>query len=95
MTIKDALTRRIPRIRLANWGPTSYLRLPLLKEGGHGPWAELYDPPAQKSLRVRPGSQRIMMTAPNTGQDGYEPYLGPPDGAERHHLNFAKTYAES
>lgn len=96
MTLREALRLRIPRVRAPLWMEGTYLRLPLLVTGGHGPWAELYDEPAQLSLKIRPGGQRILMVAHNLDLDAnYEVYTGPVNTNEQDPKNFARTYAES
>ena len=96
MTMKEALDRRIPRIRKANWAdPNAYVRLPLFKDGKFGPWAELYSEYEQRDvLEIRPGSQRFL-TLGSLDDDGYERYAGPASEFESHHDNFARTYEEA
>jgi len=43
MTIREALKKRIKKVRLPIWNSAAYLKLPLLPNGMHGPWATLYD----------------------------------------------------
>jgi hypothetical protein len=93
MTVKEALAKRIPRVRDKKWGPTTYLRLPLLPEGGYGPWAELYDDVVQWNvLHERPGSQRV--TVVSLFYQPCEPYTGPKSPYESDVKNFACRYAE-
>ena len=92
MTIKEALEKRIPRIRKQAWSAVSYLRLPLLKDGKTGPWAELYDRPGQLAIGEKVGSQRILLMGDALNDDGFFPYQEKPDAAEQE--NFAKTYTE-
>jgi hypothetical protein len=92
MTVKQALARRIPRVRKAEWG-TAYLRLPLLADGGIGPWAELYDEHGQLAVETRPGSDRVLMLGPAL-DDVVEPYTGAVSTFEQHADNFARGYAE-
>lgn len=95
MKIQDALNARIPRIRWPGWAnPQCYLRLPLMKDGTYGPWAELYDDRVQLDvLGVTPGSQKINILTDMTETDEFEPYTGPPSPYESE--NFARTYLES
>lgn len=96
MTLREALRLRIPRVRAPLWMEGTYLRLPLLVTGGHGPWAELYDEPGQLALKLRVGSQRILMVQHNIDLDAsWEVYPGPPNTNERDPKNFSRTYAES
>jgi hypothetical protein len=95
VTINEALQQRVPRVRLPHWAsPRCYLRLPLLKDGMHGPWAELYDDDCQEHLlKIRPGSQRVPMFGES--EQTYEPYTGPPSRFEQHPEAFSRTYEES
>lgn len=96
MTLKQALRQRVPRIRMERWAnPNAYLRLPLLSDGMHGAWAELYDDPVQLNvLKIRPGSQRIpLFTASEDEQ--FVAYTGEPSEFEQHAEAFAKGYLES
>lgn len=81
MTIREALEKRIPRLRQQQWAnPKAYLRLPLL-EKGYGPWAELYDRDSQLRLGLPVGSQKIPIFE-TLACDGFEEYTGEPDPAE-------------
>jgi len=94
--INDALKLRLPRIRKGIWvNPNTYIRLPLLENGGLGAWAELYDDAIQKDvLHIIPGSQKFCILLPDvTEEDGYEEYTGPISPYEAD--NFAKGYAEA
>ena len=96
MNIREALLRRIPRIRASVWANEhAYLRLPLLTDGTYGPWAELYDDRVQlEVLGISPGSQKICVIDPAMiERDGFEPYTGPVSPYELEH--FAKIYLES
>lgn len=94
MTIQQAIQQRIPRVRLKQWGPDAYLRLPLFKNGTSGPWAELYDERTQAEvLEIRPGSQRVLVISDDNDQ--YEPFTGSPSTFEQHANNFARIYAEA
>jgi len=94
MTIQEALTKRIPRIRKPIWAnPASYLRLPLLVHNQCGPWAELYDEIVQKFLEIRPGSQRRFIGLVNDSQD-WEEYTGAISEFEKHPDNYSKGYEE-
>jgi hypothetical protein len=98
MTIKEALQRRIPRVRQPQWSnPQAYLRLPLFADGSHGPWAELYDDVTQQdALDVRPGSQRILVLESCGQWDGqWDVYAGPVSVFEQDPKNFAGVYVES
>jgi len=97
MTIKEALDKRIPRVRRPMWAsPTAYLRLPLLFADGVGPWAELYDDDCQLHvLDCRPGSQRICVLLDDEAITDFETYTGPVSSYEQHKENFARTYAEN
>lgn len=94
MTLAEAITQRIPRVRLPHWAdPNTYLRLPLFSEGRHGPWAELYDDRTQTQvLIVRPGSQRVCVFFDS--DDRYERYDGPISSFEQDAANFASAYEE-
>jgi hypothetical protein len=95
MTIQQAIQQRIPRVRQPQWAnPSAYLRLPLFADGGHGPWAELYDDLTQQDvLGERPGSQRVFLMFDTS--ENYEPYTGAVSVFEQHAENFAKAYSES
>ena len=96
MKIQEALNARIPRIRKSVWSSDhAYLRLPLMADNTHGPWAELYDDRVQLDvLGVNPGSQKIMILEPGMADsDGFEPYTGPVSPYEAE--NYAKAYLES
>ena len=97
MNIGQALDNRIPRICKVHWAnPDAYLRLPLLPDGMHGPWAELYDDKTQiEVMDVRPGSQRLCLILPDAlGADGYEEYTGPVSEYEKAAENYARSYME-
>lgn len=84
MNIKTAITLRHPRIRMPQWHPGAYLRLPLLPNGRSGVWADLYDEPAQLSLGIPVGSQQLFVNDPEVAAEcGYEVYEGPPNPAEQ------------
>jgi hypothetical protein len=91
MTIQQALDQRIPRIHREVWLPNTYLRLPLLKYGYVGPWAELYDDEGQTILGINPGTQRFLVPE-ILPVDEWEPYTGPK--SEYEEMNFAQTYTE-
>ena len=76
--------------------PAAYVRLPLLGNGGVGPWAELYDDEIQTNvLGIRPGSHRAMVVGPDAETpDDWEIYAGAPSPFEAHAENFARHYAE-
>lgn len=95
MTIREALKARIPRVRQSQWAnPNAYLRLPLFKDGLHGPWTELYDDGVQQDvLGVRPGSQRLLTLF--MLDDEVEPYIGPVSPFEQHAENYARVYSET
>jgi hypothetical protein len=98
MTLQEAMDQRIPRVRQPIWAnPNCYLRLPLLKDGHRGGWAELYDELGQKeALGIRPGSQKICVALPDVAsQDGYEVYSGPVSEYEADKENFAGAYEEN
>jgi hypothetical protein len=92
MTIREALKQRIPRVRQPAWNSDAYLRLPLFKNGTHGPWAGLYDPAGQLAIKVPIGSQKLL-TLDMLDDAGYEKYEGVPNPAES--SNYAATYLES
>jgi len=93
MTIQEAIEQRIPRIRSPKWKDDTYIRLPLMEEGSHGPWAELYARFEQTALDIPVGSQKIgMWTLTEDTSDEWEVYEGPVDPAEQD--NYAKIYAE-
>jgi hypothetical protein len=93
MTIKQAIDTRIPRVRKPIWNAKAYMRLPLLRGGTHGPWAELYDEPGQLACDVKVGSQKFCVALHEVlSDDGYEAYEGQPHPAEQ--VNFAATYSE-
>ncbi len=43
MTMQEALTARIARVRLPQWEASAYVELTLLPDGAHGPWARCHD----------------------------------------------------
>ena len=43
MTILDALNQRVRFLRLPPWHDRTHLELPLLEDGGYGPWVILRD----------------------------------------------------
>lgn len=43
MTIREALQRRLTRVRLAAWEPSAHIELPLLSNGFYAPWATVRD----------------------------------------------------
>jgi len=43
VTIREALTRGIRRVRLSHWESNAYIELPILPEGYYGPWATIHD----------------------------------------------------
>lgn len=91
MTIREALERRIPRVRKPIWkSDQCYLRLPLL-EDGWGPWAELYDDIVQPLIEVEPGQKLLVLQV--LDDDGYVVYDGPISGHEQE--NYARSYLES
>lgn len=93
MTLKEALEQRIPRIRSPKWKDDTYIRLPLLPDKTHGPWAELYSRFEQMALDIPVGSQKIgMWTLLEDTSDEWERYEGPVDPAEQD--NYGKTYSE-
>lgn len=97
MTLREAINQRIPRIRQPIWAnENAYIRLPLMKDGQHGPWAELYDDACQRDvLSIRPGSQRICVVLPEVAdQDGFDVYSGPVSEYESDKENFARAYEE-
>lgn len=92
VTITEAMSNGVLRVRLNQWAnPNAYLLLPLLPDGGHGPWTELYDPPSQGVLGIRPGSQRILSFT-MTNSDWVE-YGDEPSEWEWHPDNYANLYA--
>jgi hypothetical protein len=98
MTIHEAIRQRIPRVRREEWANLcAYVRLPLLAGGMAGPWAELYDEPAQRDvLGIRPGSQREFCVGANAETpNDFVRYDGPPSEFEQHPENFAWRYAET
>ena len=92
MTIREALDKRIPRIRKSAWSNVAYLRLPLLENGKEGPWAELYDRYGQQACGVKVGSDRLMIIGPQLEDDGYEEFTG--EIAPEEKDNFAASYSE-
>ena len=84
MTIKEALDKRIPRVRKTKWAGEAYLRLPLLADGKVGPWASLYSEYEQKELlKIPVGSQKLCVFMPDVaGDSGYVPYKGKPSSFE-------------
>ena len=98
MVIREAIDQRVPRIRKAVWtNPNCYLRLPLMKGGMHGPWAELYDDTCQQQvLNIRPGSQRMGVGFDIPYEDpDWERYEGPVSEFEKDPDNYAKVYEEA
>src|ERR1017187_4080515 len=82
VTINEAIGSRIPRVRLPRWGQEAYLLLPLLPNGMHGPWAELYDEGVQEQFfNIQPGSKRIPHFVPlpliGESEPDFEAYTGP------------------
>jgi hypothetical protein len=49
MNLKQASEAGIRRLRLFEWSDRTYIELPLLPDGMHGPWILLFDPYAQKA----------------------------------------------
>lgn len=97
MTILDALQRRIPRVRLAVWSnPNAYLRLPLVENNAHSPWAELYDDKIQTEvLHVMPGSQKFPVFGSWTKDDSdWIEYTGSISPFEQHESNYSRMYLE-
>jgi hypothetical protein len=95
MKLKDAVTKRLPRIRRAIWAGNAYLRLPLMDKGLIGAWAELYDDYVQKDvLNIKPGSQKIPLLPSLVEEEDWEPYTGEPSTYEQDPDNFARTYLE-
>lgn len=96
MTLTEALTQRLPRIRRPNWSnPEAYLRLPLLKDGKHfGPWAELYDAWGQEAIGVPIGSQTVCVLLGDDTAD-YEAYAGTVSPHEQDPSRMARLCAES
>jgi len=52
MTIKEALKLGIKKVRLPRWEERAYLELPILKSGGFGPWAIIYDSATPEGLPI-------------------------------------------
>lgn len=52
MTIREALDRRIRFVRLPHWVPFASIELPLLPDGGYGPWATVYDGGVPEGIKV-------------------------------------------
>jgi len=93
MTIGDALAKRIPRVRLPVWAnEETYYRLPLLKDGNYGPWAELYDSQSEQ-IGIKDGC--AIMILGRTTEDGYEEYTGPISAIEQREGQMASGYQES
>lgn len=44
MTAQQAVDQGIRDVRLPHWNEFSWMELPILEDGGYGPWAKLYDP---------------------------------------------------
>lgn len=97
MTFQDALAQRLPRIRLPLWSnPDAYLRLPLLADGMHGPWVELYDARGQEACDIPVGTQRLLtFSLEADGRSDYEPYLGTPSPCEQEEGRYARVYLET
>lgn len=93
-TLREVETHRIARIRRPIWAcPHAYMRVPLLKNGGVGPWYELYDDEVQKHLGLKPGSQKMLSMQMGTGRDWLK-YDGPVSPHEKDQGNYGATYAE-
>ena len=52
MTIREALQSRIRFVRMPTWEPSAYIELPLLEDGGHGPWATVHDVSGETKIFV-------------------------------------------
>ena len=97
MTIREALHRRIPRIRLEHWAdPNAYLRLPLLHDGKYGPWADLYDDRTQLAIGLQPGSQQIsVFLSEGHTADGWVEFNGTQSKYEQEAGSYSVGYLES
>lgn len=84
MTLKQALDRKVERVRRPAWNDRSYLVLPVrMGPNGeyHGPWCLLVDP---ISRRVDPTSSPfpVLVMEADDGQDDWEVYSGEVDPVE-------------
>jgi len=76
MTIREAINKGIPRIRLARWvNPEAYLKIPL----SGGVWARLFDSHSER-IDIPVGSQQILIVTDTTAD--YVEYEGPPHDSE-------------
>ena len=72
MTINEALTLGIDKIRRKNWGPQEYVKLDLIK-GSLGPWAHFYSP--DNALAGNPDCYNFFSKDLNWNDDYWEPYI--------------------
>ena len=78
MKFKEALDKRIPRIRQARWAVReAYLLLPLLPNEKVGPWVKLYEDQTQLIIGIAPGSQSVPVYTLVITDDEFEEYTGP------------------
>jgi hypothetical protein len=80
MKMKEAIEKRIPRLRQETWGKNAYLRIDLLDGGYVGPWAHLFDREIQEVCEL-PTPQTILRMQGNPEAD-FEEYTGPIDPAD-------------
>lgn len=85
MTIKEATSQGIARIRLPQWeNPDAYLRIDLIDiDGtwGHGPWLHLFDRPSQEIIEA-PTPQTLLYVLLYSDTNDFEKYSGPIDEAD-------------
>lgn len=81
MTIREALNKRIPRVRKPEWNKFAYLRLPLTENNTYSAWAELYDRPSQEALGKEVGKDRLLIMN-LLNEEGWEKFEGEKDEAE-------------
>ncbi len=75
MTLRDAVHKKISRVRLPHWAePTCYLKIDLFRDG-HGPWVHLYSPVTQKAIGA-PCPQDILCLTFPWDEDGWDEYTG-------------------
>jgi hypothetical protein len=94
VTLREAVTARVPRVRHARWAdPLTYYRLPLLPGLVAGDWVELYDDRQQLATGVKPGTARLLISVAGMN-GGFVPYWGPVSPFEQDRANFARTYID-
>ena len=79
MTLREALSQRIPRVRMRQWNDAAYIRLPLLPGGYHGPWAFLFECD-NRLAAILLFSDELM------SEDDYEPFTGQAHPTEKERL---------